>query len=55
MRGKLEIISTTFPGTGITPAHAGKTCLLYPYFYNREDHPRACGENVLKLVIHRFY
>ena len=29
----------------ITPAHAGKTFLIYLSNFMRTDHPRACGEN----------
>ena len=30
----------------ITPAHAGKTAAPQSYQHRREDHPRACGENL---------
>ena len=30
--------------SGITPAHAGNTCLAIPHTSHYWDHPRACGE-----------
>ena len=46
MRGKL--ICVAVPGTvsRITPAHAGKTCKSGIAYRDKEDHPRACGENI---------
>ena len=33
----------------ITPAHAGKTYIVYPSRSTSQDHPRACGENFLSI------
>ena len=32
---------------GITPAYAGKSILLHLTLYNRQDHPRLCGEKLI--------
>ena len=45
MRGKLQSTSGTFRVLRITPAHAGKTVILYFGAIQRQDHPRRCGEN----------
>ena len=44
MRGKVPPLSVFLSASGITPAYAGKSCLLlclHPFFW---DHPRVCGE-----------
>ena len=51
MRGKRQGGGMAALTTGITPAHAGKTG---PYDCNaadRGDHPRACGENLGRLLL----
>ena len=45
MRGKLNYIALLIHKIGITPAHAGKTTIVYPESAPEGDHPRACGEN----------
>ena len=45
MRGKLGKNANVSPRNRITPAHAGKTCSSGTGRVQREDHPRACGEN----------
>ena len=45
MRGKPFRRYTSKSRTGITPAHAGKTPLLFTLRPRPRDHPRACGEN----------
>ena len=45
MRGKLPLQRLYRQTTGITPAHAGKTVILYLGAIQCQDHPRACGEN----------
>ena len=52
MRGKREGTIDRLVGSGITPAHAGKTiCNRDPRVGSR-DHPRACGENCKRLGLH---
>ena len=46
MRGKLEDAAASCSCAGITPAHAGKTWFAPKGSQHRQDHPRACGENV---------
>ena len=48
MRGKRRVHSFHVVPVRITPAHAGKTLLLTDPHRKRTDHPRACGENVLR-------
>ena len=45
MRGKRYALSFASMITGITPAHAGKTCSACARLLAHWDHPRACGEN----------
>ena len=47
MRGKLSTSAKICPTDGITPAHAGKTTRYLLQRVCHEDHPRACGENLL--------
>ena len=47
MRGKRTDISLGVTATGITPADAGKTLILYLYALDSSDHPRGCGENII--------
>ena len=47
MRGKQALHLTEDVFKGITPAHAGKTHAYAPGEDSKEDHPRACGENLL--------
>ena len=49
MRGKGYIFATACVLIGITPAHAGKSCCSILAFYKRWDHPRTCGEKVLRF------
>ena len=49
MRGKLLKSSLKALMRRITPAHAGKTQKLMFQVPLPKDHPRACGENYLKL------
>ncbi len=51
MRGKPPLRITYPRYSGITPAHAGKTCLEVSDMDCKEDHPRACGENVKRKKI----
>ncbi len=46
MRGKRWLEMEKFKYNGITPAHAGKTPPAGAVLSDRQDHPRACGENV---------
>ena len=49
MRGKPFHGSCRHRFSRITPAHAGKTCVKEFCTRNWTDHPRACGENTVKL------
>ena len=44
MRGIQAVVDLLQPRQGITPAHAGNTCLAIPHTSHYWDHPRACGE-----------
>ena len=46
MRGKPEASPQKAVSRGITPAHAGKTPRTLAHIRRRQDHPRACGENL---------
>ena len=50
MRGKREGGNREKPMVGITPAHAGKTFLQPARISDIGDHPRACGENVTRIM-----
>ena len=50
MRGKLQSKSKGRMTHGITPAHAGKTCICVSARFRPRDHPRACGENVRRHI-----
>ena len=43
MRVKRVVFGIADIGTGITPAHAGKTTLVLASYLTLRDHPRACG------------
>ena len=51
VRGKPDSDHRPWQGTGITPAGAGKTERLILDAENLEDHPRRCGENVVRSQI----
>ena len=46
MRGKLVDFIIQLRDRRITPAHAGKTPAARECCPPRQDHPRACGENM---------
>ena len=48
VRGKRTEIFDPLDRFRITPARAGKTCDGHAAFTGYRDHPRACGENVLR-------
>ena len=48
VRGKPVSHLSIFPGFRITPAGAGKTRQPFVHFPGVQDHPRRCGENLLK-------
>ena len=52
MRGKLSYDTAPGEGSGITPAHAGKTIFNSKSCLTRKDHPRACGENLRWTIQH---
>ena len=47
MRGKAVGCGRELHRTGITPAYAGKSFLVFPLLLCRKDHPRVCGEKRL--------
>ena len=49
MRGKPGIRSVASIRRRITPAHAGKTFLPFLISMQTSDHPRTCGENLVRL------
>ena len=51
MRGKRVVNGEHEMGTGITPADAGKTVIMYSSFNPAKDHPRGCGENCYNVFI----
>ena len=52
VRGKRRILATHLPAPRITPACAGKTIAETLGRDAKEDHPRVCGENSLRLFSH---
>ena len=44
MRGKALHLPYNISLTRITPAHAGKSAILYANCIMTQDHPRPCGE-----------
>ena len=48
MRGKLKKGVLSLGETRITPADAGKTCAVRAQAKKKRDHPRGCGENIMK-------
>ena len=55
MRGKQFAPETSLRGVRITPADAGKTHIDSMRTATRQDHPRGCGENVVRLQILLMY
>ena len=49
MRGKAEIEDIAVFSYGITPAYAGKSPKTAPTCPASRDHPRLCGEKILRL------
>ena len=45
MRGRHHSCASPRPGSGTTPAHAGKTVGHMPAALSKRGHPRACGED----------
>ena len=50
MRGKVPNRRSTETKPGITPAYAGKSTCLILFDTLLKDHPRVCGEKVLKDI-----
>ena len=50
MRGKALLHCTVQTWRGITPAYAGKSYSLALFLGLHRDHPRVCGEKVLKDI-----
>ena len=53
MRGKLLLHLANNDKHRITPADAGKTHLHRKNVLYNVDHPRGCGENLLRFHLHR--
>ena len=53
MRGKRIYISSSSGSVWITPAYAGKTINVLTVAAVVKDHPRVCGENCQRVIIHR--
>ena len=53
MRGKHPRKALFYAGSRITPAHAGKTAHNHLAVLCDRDHPRACGENMIKSEVVR--
>ena len=47
MREEFNHDKEKFIEFGITPAHAGRICSVCPLRGFRQDHPRACGKNII--------
>ena len=52
MREEVNNGNTTSSLERITPAHAGRIFILMKYILVIQDHPRACGKNILYLIKH---
>ena len=50
MRGKVYAVFAVLSPTGITPAYAGKSFSVRIPEYHIADHPRLCGEKVVKAL-----
>ena len=50
MRGKDKVLEVVPQNTGITPAYAGKSCIIARFCYLVWDHPRVCGEKPALLI-----
>ena len=48
MRGKVRNLNEVCKYTGITPAYAGKSLLPDFLFLANRDHPRLCGEKLVR-------
>ena len=54
MRGKVSTIEQNAPAIGITPAYAGKSIKNELFAWNKQDHPRLCGEKLFNNVHQNF-
>ena len=50
MRGKAAKSVVSLCSPWITPAYAGKSCLISGSLCSREDHPRVCGEKQMGML-----
>ena len=53
VRGKVVACGVIIFAVGITPACAGKSCMLVSISYGSGDHPRVCGEKIQRPQINR--
>ena len=51
MRGKDPDKAKYYPAAGITPAHAGKRKRISKFRQIAKDHPRACGEKLMTVLL----
>ncbi len=51
MRGTAELVFHILVLMGITPAHAGNRCLQRTCTCGDQDHPRTCGEQILRVSV----
>ena len=49
MREELKQAGEALAQHWITPAHAGRMSFANPFFAVNEDHPRACGKNLINI------
>ena len=49
MRGKGLLLLPFLDSLRITPAYAGKSLSTQPYLLTIEDHPRLCGEKIVRF------
>ena len=52
MRGKVKSLRGDGLHGGITPAHAGKSIMLFVWIFITADHPRTRGEKTIFLLLH---
>ena len=52
MRGTHRVCAFVLQAPGIIPAYAGNTNSANPKGFSARDHPRICGEHILRVVRH---
>ena len=51
MRGTLPHAGARIRQSGIIPAYAGNTGVVFPHSMHSRDHPRVCGEHFVLLIL----